>query len=283
MSGKSNTNRNKRRLGRKLREMRERADMTLNEAAARLDKTRTSMHRIETGETLADVHLIRTMMDIYDERDDSLLDLSRAARKRGWWYPYLGPTTEPSYVEDEAAASRVLSFAVTTIPGLLQTEDYTRALFAGLHNSLRESRVEDLVTVRRIRQERLSDEENPLHVHAVIDELALLRQVGGREVMRDQLRHLIEMANLPTVTLQVLPSRLGAHSSMEGAFTVLSFPEPDEPDVQYVSYRGGRARIDKPDRVRETRLVFDHLSAIALAPEESARPLEEVIAERYDA
>ncbi|WP_246256901.1 helix-turn-helix domain-containing protein [Amycolatopsis anabasis] len=279
MSGKSNPNRQKRRLGRKLREMRERADMTLNQAAARLDKTRTSLHRIEVGETLADVHLIRTMMDIYDQRDDSLLDLSRAARKKGWWYAYLGPTNEPSYVEDEAAATHVVTFEVITIPGLLQTEEYTRALFAGFPSALRESKVDDLVTVRRIRQERLSTTESPLHLHAVIDESALRRMVGGREVMRDQLRRLIAMASLPTVTLQVLPASVGAHAAINGAFTVLSFPEPDEPDVRYVDHEGGTSRIDKPDRVKKTRLVFDHLCATALTPEESIRSLEEVIAE----
>ncbi|WP_281356574.1 helix-turn-helix domain-containing protein [Amycolatopsis anabasis] len=281
MSGQSHTNRNKRRLGRKLREMRERAEMTLNEAASLLDKTRTSLHRIEVGETLADVHLIRTMMDIYDHRDDSLLDLSREAKKKGWWYPFFGPTTEPTYVEDEAAASHVFFFEVVTIPGLLQTEPYIRDCFAAMRMPWTKTRVDDVVTVRKIRQKRLSDKEKPLHMHAVIDELVLRRMVGGREVMRDQLLHLIEMANLPTVTLQILPARVGAHASMDGAFTVLSFPEPDEPDVQYVDHQGGTVRIDKPDRVKKTKVVFERLSAMALPPAESIRPVEEVIAELY--
>ncbi|WP_158889274.1 helix-turn-helix domain-containing protein [Amycolatopsis anabasis] len=279
MSGKSNPNRQKRRLGRKLREMRQRANMTLEEAAAKLDKTGSSLHRIEVGETLADVHLIRTMMDIYDERDDSLLDLSRAAKKKGWWYTYLGPSNEPSYVEDETAAIRVSTFEPLSIPGLLQTGEYTRAHFSATNITGSNTRVDDVVTVRRIRQERLSDNEKPLLLHAVIDESALRRVVGGREVMRDQMRRLVAMANLPTVTLQVLPIRIGAHASMVGGFTVLSFPEPDEPDVQYVEYQGGALRIDRPDRVRKTRLVFEHLCAMALTPEESIQPVEEVIAE----
>ncbi|WP_158887871.1 helix-turn-helix domain-containing protein [Amycolatopsis anabasis] len=279
MSGQINHNRHKRRLGRKLREMRERAGMTLVEAAARLDKTRASLHRVEVGQTLADVHLIRTMMDIYDERDDSLLELSREAKKKGWWYDYFGPSSEPSYVEDEAAASHVALFAALTIPGLLQTEEYIRAHFAATNIAGAKTHVDDVVTVRRIRQERLSDAERPLYLRAVIDESALRRRVGGPEVMRGQLRRLVAMADLPTVTLQVLPANLGAHAAMNGAFTVLTFPEPDETDVQYVDYQGGSARIEQPDRVRETKLVFEHLCAMALTPEDSIPPIEEVIAE----
>ncbi len=279
MSGQSNTNRHKRRLGRKLREMRERAGMTLAQAAADLDKTRSSLHRIEVGLTRADVHLIRSMMDIYDERDDSLIDLSREAKKRGWWYRYFGPSTEPFYVEDEAAASHAAFFELVTIPGLLQTEEYVRAHFAASQTASTKTPVDDVVTVRKIRQERLTDKENPLQLHAVIDESALRRMVGGREVMREQLRRLVTMASLPTVTLQVLPAHLGAHASMDSAFTILSFPEPDEVDVQYVDYLGGSARIDEPDRVNKARVVFEQLCAMALTPEESIRPVEEVIAE----
>nr|WP_246258021.1 helix-turn-helix transcriptional regulator [Amycolatopsis anabasis] len=259
--------------------MRERADMTMDEAAELLDKTRSSLHRIEVGETRADVHLIRSMMDIYDERDDSLIDLSRAAKKKGWWYAFFGPSTEPFYIEDEAAASHAAFFELVTIPGLLQTEEYVRAHFAASNITGTKTRVDDVVTVRKIRQERLTDTEKPLLLHAVIDEAALRRMVGGREVMREQLQRLVTMASLPTVTLQVIPSSCGAHASMLSPFTVLSFPEPDEVDVQYVEYLGGSVRIDKPDRVRKTRLVFDHLCAMALPPEESIRSVEEVIAE----
>ncbi len=281
MSGHGNLTRRKRQLGRKLRRMRERAGMTLAEAAARLDKTSSSLHRIEVGETLADVHLIRTMMDIYDQRDDSLLDLSREARKRGWWYTYFGPTKEPTYVEHEHDANLVRTFQVITIPGLLQTENYMRANYASSHKASGKANADKIVAVRQRRQERLSDETEPLHLHVVLDESALRRTVGGREVMREQLRHILEMARLPTVTLQVIPTNTGAHSAMNGAFTVLSFADPDEPEIQYVEYPGGSLQIDNPDRVKEVRLVFERLTAMALSPEESIRLIEEVLAELY--
>ncbi len=187
MVGRSSPTYLKRKIGRRLREMRERAGMTLDIAAPRLDKTRTSLHRIEVGETLADVHLIRTMTDLYDQRDDELLDLARATKKRAWWYPYIGPRSQITYVDMETEASRARTFHTTAVPGILQTADYIRARFTGARQAWTRGCAENLIAVRRIRKGRLSEKEDPLYLEAVIDESALRRMVGGPEVMREQL------------------------------------------------------------------------------------------------
>lgn len=254
----------RRRLARRLRQMREHAGMTLEEAAPRLDKTRSSLGRIETGKSRADVHLIRSMMDLYDLYDPDLLDLARAANRPGWWTKY--NIDDRGYIGMETEASSVREVTLVSIPGLLQTEGYMRALFSV--GRLPEARVENEVTVRSFRQQRLIDDEFPLEVIAILDEAALRKKVGGPEVMRAQLRHLIDCAKLPTVTIQVLPDANGAHTGIDGAYTILSFPEGD-PSLLYVAYVTGALHIEKPEELEQARLMFDQLRSEALSPRES--------------
>ncbi|GAB3438533.1 hypothetical protein GCM10027436_19800 [Actinophytocola sediminis] len=123
--------------------------------------------------------------------------------------------------------------------------------------------------------------DDPLTYAAIIDEAALLRNIGGPEVMREQLRQLIEIAALPTVTVQVLPLRDGAHSAMDGAFTLLSFPDPTDSDLLYVEYTTGALHIEDEDEVRTARMNFDALRSEAMSPADSAARIERVIAEQY--
>ncbi|WP_040406772.1 helix-turn-helix domain-containing protein [Amycolatopsis nigrescens] len=275
MSGRSSPTFRKRRLGRKLKALRERAGLTLDDAAPLLDKTRTSLHRIEIGETLADVHLVRSMMDVYDHYEPGLIDLARDAAKKSWLRSF--DVSDQGYVDMETEAGRVLDFQIISIPGLLQTKDYMRAQFSGWYLPTRRSA--DHVTVRLKRQERLTDEENQLHLHAIVDESSLRRVVGGHDVMRTQLRHLVTMADLPTVLLQVFPAGQGAHTAMSGAFTLLTFPEPDDPEMMYIEHPTGSVHIEEIEKVREAKLIFKHLSATALPPAESVRLIEQVFTE----
>lgn len=264
----------RRRLARRLRQMREQAGLTLAEAARRLDKTRSSLGRIETGQSRADVHLARSMMDFYDIYDPELLDLVREANRPGWWTKY--GIDDYGFISAETEASAVLEFSLINIPGLLQTEAYMRALFAA--HRLPAQQAENEVTARLMRQGRLEDEEFPLELTAIIDEAALRKLVGGVEVMRAQLRHLVEYAALPTVTIQVLPDAAGAHTGTTGAYNILSFPDGD-PALLHVAYVTGALHIEKPEELDQARLRFDQLRSEALSPRESVALIERLAGE----
>ena len=262
----------RRRLGRRLREIREGANFTLTEAAKRLDKTRSALQRIETGVTRADVHFVRSAMDVYDHYDETLIEEAREAMKPPWFRAY--GIEDMGYVDVETHAASVKEFSGLKLPGLLHTEAYIRASFA---HSRRRRSAEELhndIEVRLIRQERLVAQENSLELAAIIDESALRRDVGGPEVMRDQLRHLVEMAALPTVTLQVLP--LKAHSALDGGFILLSFLDRDEPDLLYVEYVTGALHIEEDQEVRACRLKFDRLGVEALSPDDSVALIKRI-------
>jgi len=261
----------RRRLGKRLRALRESAGLNMDEAAAKLDKSRTSLVRIESGEYRADVHLIRSMMDVYDRWEEGLLDAAREALKPGWYNAF--GLKDMGYVDVETEASRVCEFACQNLPGLLQTEPYIRALIEG-SGRRRPRKLENEVSVRLIRQKRLTDEEHPLELVAIVDEAALHREIVEPEVMRAQLRHLVDMAALPTVTLQVLPFAVGAHSSLESAFIVLDFPDPDEQALLYQAYVTGALHIEDDEEVREAKLVFDLLRSEALSPADSVALIE---------
>lgn len=173
--------------------------------------------------------------------------MSRLAAKNGWWRQY--GIEHMGCVDAETEATDVLEFSGLNVPGLLQTEAYTRAqLSAGAPRSAK--RLENNVQVRLIRQQRLTDEQHPLRLSAIIDEAALHRQVGGPAVMAEQARYLATAAELPTVTLQLLPVTTGAHDAMNGSFIVLQFQQV-EPALLYISHVAGGMHLDKSERVRE--------------------------------
>lgn len=266
----------RRRVGRRLRTLREQARLTLDEAAPKLDKTRTALHRVETGETRADVHLVRSMMDVYDQYDPDLIDLTRKALKAGWWVSF--GVDDLGYTDLETEAVQVREFGGLNIPGLLQTEEYMLALF---HTGPRRTRkeIDNQVAVRRIRQRRLTNEHNPLELVAIIDEVALLRVVGSKDVMCDQLRHLITMSELPNITVQVLPLGQGPHDAMSGGFILLAFPEPDDPEMLYVEYATAALHIEDEDEVQRGKLLFDRLRSNAPNPIDSVALIKRLITE----
>jgi transcriptional regulator with XRE-family HTH domain len=263
----------KRRLGRRIKKLRLSARMSLDEAAEKLDKTRSSLSRIENGVTRADVHLVRSMMDVYDCRDDWLIELARRAARRGWWLDF--GITDRGYIGMETEASESLTWEVAYVPGLLQIEPYMRALFlAGPPRT--EERFQNDVRARLFRQERLSEEEEPLRFAAIIDESVLTRPIGGTEVMRAQLAHLVETASLPAVTLQVMPFGPVPHPGMFGSFTILRFEDAEDPDLLYVEHVAGSHQGEDPEEVRTARLAFDRLRSAALSPSDSVALIERV-------
>ncbi len=266
-------------LGRRLRRMRERSGLTLEAAAPALEWSVSKLSRIETAQQAIDVHGVKSMLDLYDAGGaqwEELLELTRSSRQRGWWRAYgLGDT---SYVGFEAAAVLVQEYATGFVPGLLQVDGYTRALFDASPVPRTPAEREAEVAVRMIRQRRLSDEEDPLRFDAVVDEAVLHNPVGGAGVLAEQLRHLVEAAALPSVTLQVLPVAPGAHASLASGFYVLSFGDLGEPDMAYVEHALGATLVEGEREVALARKKFDQLRSMALSPAASLALVREAAA-----
>ncbi|WP_306744205.1 helix-turn-helix domain-containing protein [Saccharothrix yanglingensis] len=267
----------RRRLGKKLARMRIAAKLTLDDAAKALYRTRSTLHRIERGETILDVHLAKSMMDLYDQYDPDLLDQAVRAREPGWWTTF--GIENQGYVDVETEAVEVCELSLLVIPGLLQTGDHMRALFAAHRLGRTKRRLENDIRVRRIRQERLVDPRNPLRLDAIIDEAALRKVVGGAEVMREQLRHLREVADLPNVSIRILADAGGAHAGMVSSFALLDFADPLEPPVLFIEHMVGAVHIEEGNQLREARLEFEHLASQALGLAESIALVERVLTE----
>jgi transcriptional regulator with XRE-family HTH domain len=266
-------------LGRRLRLLREHAGLTLEEAAPQLDWSTSTLSRIENGQQAPHVHGVRSMMDLYGlagEKWDDLLQLTREVRQKGWWRAY--GMDDFSYVGFETEASSVLDFTLAYVPGLLQTPDYSRALYTATTVRRTPEQLDAVVEVRSIRQRRLTSAENPLELVAVVDEAALHRPVGGPAVMAAQLRHVLAMAALSSVGLRILPMAIGAHPAITSPLTLLSFEHLGEPDIAYVEHSLGSLRLEKESEVSRARVVLDRLSADALDPEESLARVREAAA-----
>ena len=263
-------------LGRALRELRESARMSIEEAAPRLDWSSSKLSRIENGQQSVDVHGVRSMLDLYGggDRWAELIELTRQTRQKGWWRAY--GLDDQGYVPLETEASLVRDFTLTYVPGLLQTADYARALFRSSVRRHAEPDIENYVAARMVRAQRLTSVVAPLELVAVMDEAVLHRPVGGPAVLRAQLAHLVGAAALPAVTLQVLPLALGAYTAMSAVFTVLSFDGLGVADMAYVEHPMGAVHIDKAVDVARATLTFDHLRSLALSPGDSVALIERV-------
>ena len=257
----------RREIGRRIRVARNEAGLNILEAAKRLEIAGSSLSRFETGDGPVTVHLVRSMMDVYDLRLDDVLDLIRQARIRGWWKQY--GISDKDFVALETGASQASHYELAFVPGLLQTADYAKALFESSTNARNAEWVANRLAVRLTRQERLTDEEHPLELDAVMHEFVLRYPVGGAAVMRAQLEHLTLINELPTVSLRVLPASVAANESMYGAFIILDFPIAGQPSIATSPHALGEVRQDKSEQVEPARLRFAHLRSLALDPAES--------------
>ncbi|MBC6449275.1 helix-turn-helix domain-containing protein [Actinokineospora xionganensis] len=263
-------------LARALRELRERARMTQQEAGDRLRFTNRKMSRIETGQ-VPSFHELQAMLDVYGLVSTDwapYVAMWERAREKGWWHCYGIP--DRSYVPLEAQASEIRSFQLGLVHGLLQTEEYVRALFTGAADPARhtEGSIGRGVEIRKRRQRRLIADD-PLRLHAIIDHTALRRQLP---CMKEQLAHIVMISELDNVTFQVIPPNAGAHSGLGGSFTVLSFSGPD-PDLAYVEHIAGFVEIEKEREVRTALQVFDQVASLALNHDESVRLVDRMAAE----
>ncbi|WP_435062286.1 helix-turn-helix domain-containing protein [Amycolatopsis thermoflava] len=271
----------RRRLASELRRLREAADLTIDEVAEKLECSASKISRIETGHVGVTPRDARDMLELYgmtgDERE-ALVQLAREARKPGWWQAYKEVFTG-TFVGLEADASSLRAFQALLVPGLLQTEPYARAVIRAMRPDADESDIQRRVAARTARQQLLTD-PNPPEYWAVIDEAVLHRVVGGPEVMAHQAERLLTVAQLSHVTIQVVPFGAGAHPGMEGPFLILGFPEQADPDVVYVDSTSGGFFLELPPDVRRYILMFDHLRATALKPDDSVEVIA-AAAERF--
>jgi transcriptional regulator with XRE-family HTH domain len=261
----------RRRLGAELRRHREAAGLTIEQVAERLEFSASKISRLENGQTGFRPRDVRDMLELYGVGEPDVEDLMAVTRdtsKRGWWQSY-GSVLSSAYVDFESAANLIRSYEAQCVPGLLQTEEYARCLIQAVTLDRSAAQVEDRVRLRMARQALLS-QEDPVQLWCVVDEAALRREVGGRDAMRRQLDHLVKAADLPNVSLQVLPLESGAHPGMEGSFALLSFPFSADPDTVYVGMATGGVFQEKPDELGRYESIFSRLRNMALPTAESA-------------
>ncbi len=274
MSGKRQTPTVRlRRLAAELRTLRASAGLTQDQVGERTGINVATLYRIEHARVRPQTRTLRTLLDLYgadQELQADMIDLLRDARQRGWLHAYQSelPEQYTTYIGFEGEARSVWNYESLFIPGLLQTEDYARAVIRAVLPWASRDEVERRVEVRMERQEVLRN-DNPLELWVIVDEAALRRQVGGPAVMRAQLNHLMEAAELPNITFQVIPFSDGAHAGMLGSFVFMQFAEASIPDVIYVDSMAGDLFLEAEADVRRYRLVFEHLRAVAASPDDS--------------
>ncbi|GAA2907714.1 helix-turn-helix transcriptional regulator [Streptosporangium fragile] len=263
-----------RRLLQELRQLRSAAGLKQEEVAHHLDWSTSRMTKVEGGTLRISVNDVRAMLQLYGVREgakyEALLQLAKQARERGWWHAYSDviPQWFQVYVGLEAEASSLRNYEPELVHGLLQTEDYARAVYQAARVTDAPAEIERHVSLRMARQDVITRSERPMHFWAIVNEAALRRRVGGTRVMEEQLNHLVGISALPNVTLQVLPYAVGAHVAMLGSFAILSFSEGGD-EVAYLEYMTGSLYLEKPEEVRTYTLAYDHLRASALAPRDS--------------
>ncbi|MDN3355055.1 helix-turn-helix transcriptional regulator [Actinomadura sp. DC4] len=270
----------RRELSARLKELREKAKVDVATAAEALGCSTDKIHWIERAEwNRPRWRDVRDLLDRYGVTDERLrnylIQLARDSGQQDWWHPYKAMLSEEytTYIAYEGEAEELLMFELSIIPGLLQTEEYTRALTGAGPAELDADEIEQRVKIRGERR-RVLERPDPVRLFAVIDEAALRRPVGGPEVMRAQLQHLVQMAAHPKVTLQVLPFAAGPHPGTGGRFTILRFPGP--PGAVYIETIAGELFIQSGG-VDQYQSVFRRLNAKALSPEATIEMLDEMM------
>lgn len=271
-------------LGGQLRRLRESADITPEQAGFEIRASRSKISRLETGRVRLKPRDVKDLLTLYGLTDADVqakfLSLVRQSNTPDWWTTYsdILPDWFEIYLGFESAASTIRSFEIQFVPGLFQTEDYARAVTRLGRKTAPADEIEDRVRLR-LRRQALHARQQPPRIWTVMDEAVLRRPVGGAAVMRGQLKHLLEMAKMPHVTLQVVPFSRGGHAAESGSFTVLRFEERDLPDVVYLEQLTGAIYLDQRSDVEQYLEVVDALSGEALTPDATTRFIEQVARE----
>lgn len=262
-----------RRLAAELRRLRESTGLSREDVTAATRINGSTLYRIESAQARPQVRTLHTLCDLYrvgESEREELLALTKDSGKQGWLetYPSELPTEYTNYILFESEARTIRNYESLFVPGLLQTEDYARAVIRGTLPLATDEQVEDRVRTRLQRQELLHNPE-PLRLRAVVDEAVLRRVVGGRRVMREQLLHLNTMIKLPHVEVQVIRFESGAHPGMPGSFVLIEFPDPADPAVVYIDSMAGDLFLEGDVEVDRYSLILEQLVGMALSPQQS--------------
>ena len=283
MTGEHSPTVRRRRLAAELRALREAAKLTCEDVAEHMECSASKISRVETGRVSVSPRDVRDMLSLYGvdaQHRDSLVQLARESRQKGWWHAY-SDTIQPrfaTYVGLEDAAAEIRTYEVNLVPGLLQTEDYARSVISAGNMSGTQEDVERRVALRMARQPALTGSDPP-QLWAVLDEGVLHRAVGGRGQMRLQLEHLADCAAIPNVAVQVIPFGAGAHPGMGKPFVILAFPERADPDVVYLEDLTSSLYLEDVGEIDRYNMLFNHLRATALSFDESAALITSVAKE----
>lgn len=271
-----------RRLASELRNLRQDAGLTREDAAEQTNINSATLYRIETARARPQKRTLLTLLDKYGVTDPTrraaLLDLSKQATQLGWLQAYESelPEEYTTYISFESEARSVRNYESLFVPGLLQTEDYTRAVVTASLPHATSEEIQQRIETRTQRQQSIT-KDDPLKLWAIVDEAVLRRTVGGEAVMREQLQHLYAMAGEPHITYQVIPYGVGAHVGMHGAFAVMDFPDAADPELVYIENMAGALYLEKEVDVRRYEEMFNQLRAAALNVADSRTLLASLI------
>jgi transcriptional regulator with XRE-family HTH domain len=260
----------RRRLAAELRRLRKQSGMTAEAVAKELRWGKTKPLYLESGRgdrpDPNDIELLCGLYAVSDELRTELVQLAIDGRMRGWWHPYSKMLSRDytTYIGLEAEAAEINTFESIVLPGLLQTEEYARAVILGGSPGIGAAELDSRVTVRMQRQQILTGSKAAM-LSAVVDEGAIRRAVGGAEVMRPQLDHLRELIERPNIELQVMPFRAGAHAAVAGPFTILRFADAADAPATYVESIAGELFIEESGEVEQYEDAFGRLQESALS------------------
>ncbi|MEU7582825.1 helix-turn-helix transcriptional regulator [Streptomyces sp. NPDC041068] len=271
----------RRRLAIELKKLREENGFTCSHVGKELDWSSSKVNRMETGQGRvqpSDVDALCRFYGTPDELRDLLKSLAKESKTKGWWHAHgdAVPSWFSVYVGLEQAAASLRSYHSEFVPGLLQTSDYASEQSRAWVDHTTDE-IQRMVDVRMRRQDLLMSRSAP-DLWTVVHQSALMHVVGSRRVMADQLERMLEMAKLKNVTIQVLPFDAGAYPTT-GSFTVLGFPEQEDPDVVYREGLTDSVYLEHPTDVALYTKAFDHLRALALSPQRSGLLIKRVLEE----
>lgn len=267
-----------RRLGRELRRLRDGAKLTLEEAGKLIGSSGSRIQRIESGEIKPRPGDVMELLVAYGQPIDgepgrSLLTMTRELREVGWWQRLNAlPTRYATMISYEEEATEIRNFEPVLIPGLLQTEAYARAVIS-VGRETDSDVIDQRVQARMKRQAILTRKPRTPRLSVVIAEAALMVEVGGVDVMREQLDHLTTMAGQANIQIQVLRFAAGAHMADQGGFLILK--GSDDPPLGYIDTLAGALFLESPQEINRLTFVFDHLQKLAMSPAESVTFMRE--------
>ncbi|MDA8372476.1 MAG: helix-turn-helix transcriptional regulator [Nocardiopsaceae bacterium] len=268
-----------RRLSAELKRMREEAGISSAEVAERMGWNQTKVNRLERGEWKRlkedDLRRLTKLYGVNDpEKQEALVSMARQASAKGWWARYSDVLGSGAYVALESTTSGLRFYGGMLVPGLLQTQNYAKAIIHGYGVS-DAAEIQRRLEARLLRQELLEQQDRS--IHAVIDEAALRKDIGGRLTMSEQLIHLCLLNQKDNVTVRVLPDSVGAHPGLGGHFVILDFPHEQDEPVVFIDDAHNGLFLEEPEEIASYTMIYDSIRDLSLSVEESDAYMKKII------